>query len=747
MNLENRKRLARIVDILQENGEENPIANIEQVCHLIFLKIIDEEESNREVKASNTVQRKRWTSDLIFAGQCRRYRWSEWRNRSGRELLDFVRYDVFPYMASLVSEEPQVANYFKDAQLKIDDPNILKRLVDEIDPIAFTNLEVDVKSEIIEFLLARFAQSEKLGFYRTPPHIRKLMVELIDPDFGNTIYDPACGTGGFLIESVQYILAKYSTRQREVPIYGQEWLEERGQSIEEAKEEFPNLQSYRRGIGDKITNWDSLENSIFGADISRSMMRIAKINLMLHDIRRANIKRADSIMEMEGSEEENDTRKYKVILSNPPFGGLVRIRDSIGGSVLPKSKRVELRFLEGMMDSLAPGGQCAIIVPESLLYRSTLVHNNLRRKLIEDCDVLAVISLPSGVLELHDAVKTSVLVFQLPLKITNITDKIEQRKKVWFYDLRADGFNPKKITTGSSHLTPDKNDIPDLLVQWNRYKKSGFKDPTGIEGETLLTDEKSELRCWWATVKTIKENDYNLAAHRYKPQFFEKYSDDDAIELIRETLAIERDIAIGLENLLRKVRDDQLAWDTKRIEQVCLLTGRRDTKARLDEKFLYVDASSIDSSQKVVFSNTEIVGSEQQHRVLNEIREGDILVSTVRPHLDVVAMVPPELDGQAASAELCVLRPNVDLVEKKYLFYFVTSQQFVSLLASKVRGESIPNVSDKDIKEINLPLPDLSEQRRIVKILDEANELRINSAKAGKTVFPNITCTVPRIFW
>ena len=232
------------------------------------------------------------------------------------------------------------------------------------------------------------------------------------------------------------------------------------------------------------------------------------------------------------------------------------MQDSIGRSVPSKSKRVELRFLEGMMDSLAPGGQCAIIVPESLLYRSTLAHNNLRRKLIEDYDVLAVISLPSGVLGLHNFVKTSVLVFQLPLQSAKLTGKMERRNKVWFYDVRADGFNPNKITAGSRRLTPDENNIPDLLVQWNRYKKSGFKDPTGIESETLLTDEKSELRCWWATVKTIKENDYNLAAHSYKPQFVEKYSDDDAIELIRETLAIERDIAIGLENLLRKVRDD-----------------------------------------------------------------------------------------------------------------------------------------------------------------------------------------------
>lgn len=552
MSLEIRKRMARIVDILQKNGEDNSITNIEQVCNLIFLKIIDEEENNREFDVSKTVQRKRLTSDLLFAGQSRRFRWSEWGNRSGKELLDFIRNDVFPYMASLVSEEPQVANYFRDAQVEIDDPHILKRLVDEIDPISFTKLDVDVKSEIIEFLLANLAQSEKSGLYRTPPQIRKLMVELIDPDYGDSIYDPACGTGGFLVDSVQYILAKYSTKQWEVPIYGQEWLEERDQSIEELRRDVPNLQTYRRGLGDKIPNWNSLENSIFGADISRSMMRIAMINLALHGIRHVRIKRADSVTEMERLNEENAERRYKVILSNPPFGGLVRMKDSIGRRVPSKSKRVELRFLEGMMDSLAPGGQCAVIVPESLLYRSTLVYNNLRRKLIRDFDVLAVISLPSGVLELHNFVKTSVLVFQLPLK----SDKIKRRKKVWFYEVRADGFNPKKLTAGSRHSIPNENDIPDLLVQWNRYKKSDFKEPIGIEGETLLTDYASELRCWWATVKTIEENDYNLAANRYKPQFVENYSEDDATELIQETLAIERDIAIGLEKLLREVRDD-----------------------------------------------------------------------------------------------------------------------------------------------------------------------------------------------
>ena len=557
MNLEIRKRLVRIVEILQVDREANPIVKIEQVCNLIYLKIIDEEENDREFNASKTVQNKRWKSDLLFVGQSRRYRWSDWRNRSGKELLDFVRYEVFPYMASLVSEEPQVANYFRDAQLKIDDRNVFKKVVDEIDSIAFTKLEVDVKSEIVEYLLTHLAQSEELVYDRTPPHIRNLMVEMVDPDFGDTIYDPACGTGGFLIDSVQYIIAKYSTRQQEVPIYGRKWFEERGQSIEDVRKEIPDLQIYRRGIGDKIPNWETLEHSIFGADISRSMMRIATTNLILHDIRLASIKRADSVTEMEGLNDEHVPRKYKVILSNPPTGGLVRVKDSIGSRGPSKSKRVELRFLGGMMDSLAPGGQCAVIVPESLLYGSTLVHNHLRRKLIEDYDVLAVISLPVGVLGSNrNIAKISVLVFQRPPESANVAGMIKRNKKVWFYDVRADGFNPKNFTAGSRHLTPDENDIPDLLVQWDRYKQSGFRNPTGIEGETFLTGASSEPRCWWVTVKTIQENDYNLVAKRYRPQIVDNFSEDDATELIRETLAIERDIAIGLEQLLRKVGDD-----------------------------------------------------------------------------------------------------------------------------------------------------------------------------------------------
>ena len=557
MNLEICNTLERIVEILQADIETDSITKIEQVCNLIYLKAIDEEEEkNRELETSKAVQREAHTKSLLFPLQSRRFRWSSWRNKSGKELLDFARNNVFPYMASLDREDSQVANYFRDAQLKLDDPNALKNIIVEIDSIDFGGLELDAKSEIIEFLIMQLAQPDEFAMYRTPPQIRTLMVEMVSPDCGDTIYDPACGTGGFLIDSIRYILAKYSTRRQEVPIYGRTWLEEQNRSIEELIVENPNLQTFQRGSGDKIPNWEILENSIFGADISRSIMRVAIANLMLNGIRRADIRCSDSVEEMDRLNGENAMRKFDVILSNPPLGGLVDEKSSLGSNLPPKSRRVELRFLEGMMDSLAPGGRCAVIVPDSLLYVSTSFRVNIRRKLIENYDVLAVISLPSGITRIHSDVKTSVLIFQRPAECASVVGDANNMKKVWFYDVRAVGFDPRKSNADGRHLTQVENDIPDLIAQWDLYRRSNFKGPTGIEGEILLNSETSDRRCWWVTVKTIKENNYNLVAKLYKPRIVEDYSEVDAAQLIRETLVIEQDIAAGLEQLLRKVGNE-----------------------------------------------------------------------------------------------------------------------------------------------------------------------------------------------
>ena len=209
MNPELRRKLDRITDILWAGGVTNPVTYIEQISYLIYLKLLDEEESSRELKSRLVGDQA--NGRRLFPQQAERFRWHKWRFKSGIELRDFVRDDVFPYMASLVHEEPQIAEYFRDAVLEIVDPNVLKQVVDEIDGIGFAKLGTDVKGDIFEYMLTHLGQSALNGQFRTPRQIRTMMVEMVDPNLGDTIYDPACGTGGFLIDAVEYILARYST--------------------------------------------------------------------------------------------------------------------------------------------------------------------------------------------------------------------------------------------------------------------------------------------------------------------------------------------------------------------------------------------------------------------------------------------------------------------------------------------------------------------------------------------------------
>ena len=554
MNQDLRRKLDRITDILWAGGVTNPVTYIEQISYLIYLKLLDEEESSRELRA-RLIDGKRsgnGNGKFLFPKQAERFRWSKWRFRSGTDLRDFLRDEIFPYMASLVKEEPAIAEYFRDAVLEIHDPNVLKQVVDEIDAIEFNRLGTDVKGDIFEYLLTHLGQSALNGQFRTPRQIRTMMVQMLDPDLGDTIYDPACGTGGFLIDAIEYILAKYSTDPQEVPIYGEEWLDSRSLTITDAKEQFPALQTYRKGPGEKLSNWGILEHSIYGIDVSRQMIRIAMMNLVLHGVRQASIKRANALSDLGGLTEDDLARRYKVILSNPPFSGVLP-KESIRKDLPTNSKKSELLFLGVMMEALAPSGRSAVVVPEGLLFGSTSAHTDLRKKLVEDFDLLAVVSLPPGVFKPYAGVKTGVLVFRRPEKSTLKKGKVD--RKVWFYEVRADGFDPDKIVGGGRPETPERNDIPDLLRLWQSYKATRFSEPPGIDSATILPAGGGEPHSWWTTVDRIADADYNLSAARYKPRTPDAISDEDPAQLVREVLEIERDIATRLEDLLGKIAD------------------------------------------------------------------------------------------------------------------------------------------------------------------------------------------------
>ena len=546
MDQEIRRKLSRITDILWAGGVTNPVTYIEQISYLIYLKLLDEEENNRELQA----RLKAGNGKRLFPDQAERFRWMKWRFYSGNKLRDFIRDEVFPYMASLVKDEPQVAEYFRDAVLEIMDPNVLKQVVDELDTIDFRKLGPDVKGDIFEYLLTHLGQSALNGQFRTPKQIRAFMVAMTDPDIGDTIFDPACGTAGFLIDTVDYLLAKYSETPQELPIYGEDWLEKRNQTLAEAKKEIPGLQTYRKGAGEKIPDWGLLEASIYGTDVSRQMMRISMMNLVLHGIGKARLKRANVLSEMGGLTEDDLNRRYKVILSNPPFAGVLP-KESIRHDLPTSSKKSELLFLSLMMESLAPGGRCAVVAPEGALFGSTKAHKELRKKLINDFEMMAMVSLPAGVFKPYAGVKTSVLVFRKPL--TALEESKAATNKIWFYEVKNDGYDPDKIQGGGRPETPDKNEIPGLLAAWGKYKESGFLMPPGEKANGMLPPGSEEPKCWWAEYDLIEASDFNLTASRYKPQIAEEVPDENPADLIRDVLEIEREITAGLEKLLKDV--------------------------------------------------------------------------------------------------------------------------------------------------------------------------------------------------
>jgi type I restriction enzyme M protein len=546
-----RQKLDKITDTMWSGGLANPITYVEQLSYLLYLKLLDEAENQHSQAELLGITLDRPT---LFPAQAKRYRWSEWRFKSGRDLLDFVGDEVFPYMSSLVREAPSVATFFADARFQFEDPHVFKEVVDILDTFQFAKLGPDVKGDIFEYQLLKLQNQAKsdLGQFRTPRQLRQFMVQLVDPDIGDSIYDPACGTAGFLVEALDHILAKYSTETRLVPIYGEGWEETKGfKSVEAAKKAIPNLQTYPRGMGDRLAkdDWKKLEAAIYGHDVSGQMVRVAQMNLVLHGVPRARIRRANALSETGGLTEDDKSRKYKVIIANPPFAGLLP-KDSIRSDLPTNSKKSELLFLAIMMDALAPGGRCAVVVPEGLLFGSTEAHVELRKKLVTEFHLQAVISLPAGVFKPYAGVKTSVLVFQnYNVSVKSALALLKQDRRVWFYEIKNDGYDPDKVSGGGRVETPNENGIPALLEAWASYKASDFDNPPGPEANSLLEADAEEPSCWWASISTLAENGYNLSAGAYRPRTTNVVDHHCPKALITELLETEEAIVNGLRHL------------------------------------------------------------------------------------------------------------------------------------------------------------------------------------------------------
>jgi type I restriction enzyme M protein len=488
-----RSKIDKLWDLFWSGGIANPLTAIEQISYLIFMKRLDEADNKR--KADAEWLKRPYIS--LFKGheECR---WSDWKHREGGEMLKHVRDKVFHFIQNFQGNGTNggvstFAKQMKDAVFIIPKPSLLVEAVEVLDSLKITEQNQDTQGDIYEYLLSELQASGKNGQFRTPRHIIKMMVALVNPKLGQTICDPACGTGGFLIGAYQHLLRTHTSQ---------------GKITIEADGTEHGL------VGDKITDpkvWDFLNKKTFyGFDFDSTMLRIAAMNLVLHGIEQANIEYKDTL-----SKSFQEAERYNIVLANPPFKGSIDkgdIHEALSRTV--KTTKTELLFVVQMMRLLVNGGRCAVIVPDGVLFGTSNAHQAVRRKLIEECQLEAVISMPSGVFKPYAGVSTAVMVFT----------KGGETDKVWFYDMQADGFS-----LDDKRERIKDNDIPDIIEKWNQRHK--LKEPK--KGDKWL----------WVNKKEIIANKYDLSISRYKPIEYEEVQYEDPKVIMDRILKLEEEIA------------------------------------------------------------------------------------------------------------------------------------------------------------------------------------------------------------
>ncbi|MBI2047895.1 MAG: N-6 DNA methylase, partial [Parcubacteria group bacterium] len=437
----------------------------------------------------------------IFAGKNDKFRWSRWREKTGDNLERFIRNEVFPFVEKLQNGHSTIHQVFYDAKLEIPHPVTLKNTVEIIDSIDFYGLDTDIKGDLYESLLASIESAGELGQFLTPRHIIRSIIEMVNPKIGETIFDPACGSAGFLITAYEWLKFKNSDPKN---------IEDRdGRKI---------------GYGDRLNKeqWKFLtEKTFYGYDVDPEMVRLALMNLILHGIEGAHIRRKDTVA---GAEDEEDLRRFDIVLTNPPFAGKVD-RERIKPTLPVKSNKTQVLFLGYVINSLKPNGRAGIILPEGSLFGTNKDDKDIRRYLLENTKLEAVVSMPAGVFQPYAGVKTSFLVFK-----RKPTPKLDEKEQIWFFDMKGDG---SSLSAAKKFGPQYKNDIPKLLELWG--KDQAVAKPFS----------------WFTAVKEIAENDYILSANTYSPyNGEEEINHRDPKEILKETESSEK----KLESTLGEVK-------------------------------------------------------------------------------------------------------------------------------------------------------------------------------------------------
>lgn len=421
-----KNKIDMIWEMFWTGGITNPLDVVEQMTYLMFIHDLDETDA-KKAKSSMMLELP-YTS--MFEGHDQ-YKWSVFRDLPAEKMYELMQTEIFPFIKNLHgNKESTYSRYMSDAIFKIPTPQLLSKIVDALDTLYIDmakDIENDTKGDVYESLLAKLSTAGVNGQFRTPRHIIRMMVEMLDPKPDDTICDPACGTSGFLVAAGEYLKEKYS-----------------------------NDIFYNNERKDHYNN-----HMFFGYDMDRTMLRVGAMNMMTHGVDNPNIDYRDSL-----SDQNTDTGRYSIILANPPFKGSLDA-DTISTDILKvcKTKKTELLFLALFLRMLKIGGRCACIVPDGVLFGSSTAHKAIRKEIIEGNRLEAVISMPSGVFKPYAGVSTGILIFTKTGH--GGTDK------VWFYDMTADGYSLDDKRTAVS-----ENDIPDIIARFHNLEAEDGRERT-----------------------------------------------------------------------------------------------------------------------------------------------------------------------------------------------------------------------------------------------------------------------------
>ena len=499
-----RNQIDRIWDAFWSGGIANPVDVIEQITYLLFLKRLDEIQELEERKAARlgTPLARR-----IFpegkdpkGGPYEDFRWKRLKNASASEMYTRFADHIFPWLRTM-GDGTTYANYMRDARFTIPE-SLIVRAVDLIDSVPMDDR--DTKGDVYEYMLGKLATSGTNGQFRTPRHIIRFMVEMMAPTPKDVMVDPAAGTCGFLMVTGEYL-----------------------------RDNFDDL------LSDPKKRKHFNEELFHGFENDGAMLRIGSMNMLLHGVENADIQRRDSLAQDHSGEDE----KYTLVLANPPFAGSLDY-ENVAKDLqrVVKTKKTELLFLALFLRLLKPGGRAAVIVPDGVLFGSSKAHKELRRLIVEEQKLDAVVSLPSGVFRPYAGVSTAILCFTK----TNSGGT----ENVWFYDMQADGWSlddkrqellpfEKLGSTPSVSLTEAehaKNNLPDALARWKQRDGSETERPRTAQSFCVPKGD-------------IVETGYDLSLNRYKKVVYEEVEHVSPQVILRELLELEKEIEAELKEL------------------------------------------------------------------------------------------------------------------------------------------------------------------------------------------------------